>query len=130
MSEVKGKVGLKWPPKINDTGGLDLTNPTGGGWESLKQLIAIAHLPRMSSDPYVDSFGIGSPMEGFDTVQGTVPNKLKKYIFQFYSRMEFMKRAKLISGPNITLTDPATGKLEIKELVLNLQSSDTEEIVA
>ena len=129
MSLVEGRVGLKWPPKINDSGGLDLTSPKNGGWETLRQVISVGHLPRMSSDPYSISLGLGCPVGAFIVADSKMPNELKKHIVEFYSRLEYNNRAKLINGPIIKVSEEATGKMEIHEGIVNLQSNETEEIV-
>lgn len=126
----EGTRGLSSPRRINDRGGYDLTDPASGGAESLRQVIAAAHLPRRSLDPYLDRDQVGGPDATFAPLEGRLPPEQREHIERFYRRLEAQGRARLMAGPTVLEAETSTGRLVVTEQVRNLESGDVEEVRA
>lgn len=126
----EGTRGLRWPLRLTERGGFALTSPEAGGMESLRQVIATAHLPRRSLDPYLEVEQVGGPDLAFAPLEGRLQAEQREHIGRFYRRMEAIGRARLMDGPTIVEADADTGRLVVSERVRNLESGDEEDIVA
>jgi hypothetical protein len=125
----EGTRGLRWPLRVNERGGFDLTSPDAGGMESLRQVIGTAHMPRRSLDPYAVRDQVGGPDSTFAPLEGRIPAEQREHIERFFARLERQGRARLMEGPTIVEAEPNTGRIVVAERVRNLESGDEEEVL-
>ena len=117
-----GTRGLRWPPVINERGGLDLTSPDAGGAESLRQVLFAGHYPRRSLDPFLVRESVGAPDVAFAPVGPRLPAEVREHLDRFYQRLAVRQRAQLVDGPTVVSSDDGTGRVTVRERVINLES--------
>lgn len=108
---------IKWPFKKTASGGVALTAEDGQGRDALQQLIALAHLPGQSANPF-DTDG-GCPDTVFDA-GGRLTGEAIQYSQKFFRRLETQGRARLESGY------PKVVKKTDGQTVIDVQFEDLE----
>tara|TARA_Y100001963_G_scaffold112427_1_gene155630 strand:- start:109 stop:477 length:369 start_codon:yes stop_codon:yes gene_type:complete len=83
--------GVKWPLQVTGRGGLTQTS------DNIESLLALALLPRRSSNPFNRRDGIGSPDWTWRAVTPTSLAQVKRRVAQVFDRFHVAGRAKLVS---------------------------------